>query len=127
MGTRRFMGQLGQPARTAQPSTRRPPTWDASQLIVPSTHSRQSSGNTLPLRIEWASTKTTTSIVGLRLRPVLRGAFDNHVVRCMDTNHIQLVGADGREAVRRCRPDYYDVPGAHNDLFSIDDHRRLTG
>ena len=45
----------------------------------------------------------------------------------MDADHVKLLDADCYEAVRRCRPDYDYVTGANNDLFSIDDHRRLTG
>jgi len=45
----------------------------------------------------------------------------------MDAHHVELLETDRCEAVRRCRPDYDYVTGANNDLFPIDDHRRLTG
>jgi hypothetical protein len=45
----------------------------------------------------------------------------------MDADHVEALVADGREAVRRCRPDYDYVTAANNDLFPIDDHRRLAG
>jgi hypothetical protein len=45
----------------------------------------------------------------------------------MHADHVELLDANSREAMRRCRSDYDYVTGPNNDLFPIDDHRRFTG
>jgi hypothetical protein len=39
----------------------------------------------------------------------------------MDADHVERLVSDGRETVRRCRPDYDYVPGADSDLFPVDE------